>query len=138
MEIEDRAYGPDSSDEDIQILRNRVKLYEKDIILFKELPVMTDFSIKVTTDEIATYLNSGVARYIIIDLVGVPPPSALIRAKLKEYYSQYTDQIEHMAFFTGKNALINLVAKYMVRTIGYREYSFHKTKEQALKAIKNG
>ena len=136
--IEKRAYGPDSTEEEIQMLRNRVQLLEAGILLFREVPVMSPFEIDITTDEIAKYLNSGQAKYIIIDLIGVAPPDSLLRAKLKESYSPYADQIEHVAFFTGMNAILNLVAKFMVRTVGYKKYSFHKTMDQAVNAIKNG
>ena len=137
MEIEHRAYGPNSTKAEVQMLRDRVELLEAGILLFREVPVMSPFEIEITTDEIGKYLNSGKAQYIIIDLVGVAPPDSLLREKLKACYSPYTDQIEHMAFFTGMNSFLNLVAKFMVRTVGYKKYSFHKTLEQAIKAIKN-
>jgi len=42
-----------------------------------------------------------------------------------------------VAYFTEMNVILNLIAKFMVRTIGYKKYSFHKTKEQAFKAIED-
>ena len=137
MKIEARAYGPDSTDEEIRLLQDRVQLYNEDTILLTEIPVMSLFSIETTANEIGRYLEDERVRYIIIDLVGVGAPDAALRAKLKECYSKYTNQIDHVAYFTEMNVILNLIAKFMVRTIGYKKYSFHKTKEQALKAIRN-
>jgi len=62
MEIEDRIYGPDSSPAEIQMLCDRVQLYKEDILLFKELKIMSPFAIEVMTNEMARYLNNGQAR----------------------------------------------------------------------------
>ncbi len=137
IQIEKRAYNSDSSNEEILMLRSRVRLLDPETIHFDEVPVMSNFEIEITCNEIAKHLKDG-ARYLVINLTGVNPPDSPLREQLKTCYSKYVDLIDHVSFYTGKNAILNLIAKYMVRTVGYKKYTFHKTKEQALNAIKNG
>lgn len=136
MEIENRPYGPDSTQEEIEMLRNRVTLLDQDTVHFFEVPVMSIFQIEIVCNEIGKYLDDG-AKYLVINLTVANPPDSPLREQLKKCYSKYTHLIHHVSFYTGKNTILNLIAKYMVRTVGYKKYTFHKTKEQALSALKN-
>lgn len=137
LQIENRTYESDSTEEEIQMLKDRVQLIDDTTIYFDEVPIMSEFAIQVTTDQIGEYLNISNVKYLIINLLGTDSPNAPIRAKLKECYTLYIDRINYVAFFTGNNIVMNLIAKYMVRSVGYKKFSIHKTKEQAYKAIRD-
>ena len=45
--------------------------------------------------------------------------------------------LNHAAIYTGKNFILNIAAKFVMERVGFASYSIHKTKEEALDAIKN-
>ena len=134
--LEKKAYGPDSTAEEIKMLKSRVGILNDTTIYLDEVPIMSEFEIEITSGEIGDYLSKNSdLKYIVINLINTAPPDAKLREKLRQCYSSYVGRINYVAYYTGNNTFLNLIAKYMVRTIGYKKYSFHKTKEQALKAI---
>jgi len=137
MEIEHRPYGPDSSPAEIQMLKDRVELLDHTTVYVDEVPIMSPFEIEVTTQQIAAYLRTSNAKFLVINLIGTENPDALLRAEIKKHYSQFSERIEHIAFYTGNNVIINLIAKLMVRVVGNKHYTFHTTREQAFKAIED-
>ena len=135
IKIEKRPYGPDSTEAEIQMLKDRVELLDDSTIYIDEVPIMSPFEIEVTTKQIAKYLRTSNARFLIINLIGTQNPDVVLRAEIKKHYSPFAEHLEHIAFYTGNNKLINLIAKFMVRVVGNKKYSFHKTREQAFNAI---
>jgi hypothetical protein len=47
LQIEARAYGPDSTPEEIAAIKARVYLYAPDIIMWQEVPVMSVFQVEM-------------------------------------------------------------------------------------------
>lgn len=137
IKIENRTYDSDSTEQEIELLKSRVTLIDKTIVYYDEVPFMSEFQTEITSKQIAEYVFNNNAKYILLNLVGTTPPNAPQRAKIKQCYSQFVEHIDYVSFYTNNNVLINLVAKFMVRGTGFKKYSIHKTKEQALKAIKN-
>ena len=137
MELERRTYGPDSSLEEIELLRSRVSLLPNGVIQFKEAPVMSEFQCEVMWSKVEEMIDTNKENYLLVDLTGIEPPNARIRAKIKECVNRFGEHVNHAALVTGRNKIVNLVAKFVVGGLGFQSISFHGTREQALKAIED-
>lgn len=84
-------------------------------------------------DEVARLMRDPGCEYLIVDLTDADRPNAKNRALLT-HHGQMIRDLKHVAVFTGRNALMNVVAKFLLSPI-YRSYSVHKTREQAEEAI---
>src|SRR5262245_57097989 len=52
MKLESRPYGPDSTPEEIQAIRNRVSVYDGDIVMYKEVPVQSLFQLDLFQEKL--------------------------------------------------------------------------------------
>ena len=75
--------------------------------------------------------------FLIIDLTEALRPDAETREYLRQKFHPIKDNLEHVAIYTGKNVILNIAAKFVLRGIGLEPYSLHTKHEEALAAIKN-
>lgn len=133
--MEKREYGPDSSPEEIQMLRDRVYLLNPDTIFFNEAIVMSEFQTETMWERAEELMDKTKPVFLLVDLVDSKPPNARQRAKVKQCLNRFSSHIKHAALYTEKNKLINLVAKFVLGGAGFQEYSIHVKREEALNAI---
>jgi hypothetical protein len=94
-------------------MARRVYFIAPGILLCKERPVITGPSIKAMFD-LCRELTVELDRYhVIVDLTETAEPSAEVRALLRKEIGKLT-ALRHMALFTGRNAMINVVAKFIL------------------------
>jgi hypothetical protein len=125
-DAEDRAAERDA-------LRRRVVLLEPGVILCREMPVMTKFTIDVLFER-ERELAGAKGFHIIVDLTETHEPDAEIRAYLKKKIASLFDGDFHMALVTRKNHLMNISVKFVVGKLG-RSVKMYDTIEQALEGI---
>jgi len=136
VEIEARAYGPESSPEEIAAIRDRVSLFADGILRFREVPVPTPFAIDVAFDRIHELVASMERYHLLLDLTEASRPSAAVRAHLRTRFSDLPRPPIHVGVFTGANFMLNMAAKFVL-TSCVPALSVHKTEAQALHAIRS-
>lgn len=73
--------------------------------------------------------------FLIVDLTTASRPDAATRKVLTQE-SKIIRNFKHVAIFTGKNIIINTVARFVFSSV-YDSYSVHKSLRDAEKAIEN-
>ncbi len=134
VEIEVRPYGPESTEEERQAIKDRVYLYSDRIVIFKETPIQTIFQIDLSFEKIEEITQELESFSLIIDLSEAKPPTAEIREHLKKCYSSL-DRMLHAAVVTERNFMLNIAAKFVLKGLGLKSYSIHKTMGEALGAV---
>jgi hypothetical protein len=135
--IEARAYGPDCTAEERAALAGRVSRYQDDIILLRELPVMTVFTVDVLFDEVDR-LTAGWSSYAgLVDLTETRArPSAEVREALRRRLQGSAERIRHAALLT-ESYLMTVAARFVFGGLAFNSMSIHRTREQALEALRN-
>jgi len=135
--IESRAYGPNSTPDEIEALRNRVSFHKGFTVLFREVPIGSEFQAGVCLGRVKELLHKHDCHSVIIDLSEANRPNPKFAEALKNQFRQMEDQLKHVVVFTGKNFLINVAAKFVLAGIPQR-FAVLKTMAQAEEAIRNG
>ena len=135
--FENRAYGPESTPEEIQAMQECITIHEPGILLWRELPVQSLFSLDVVEERLQI-LTRDLDRYdLLIDLVRATPPSPAVRARLKRIFTSQA-KLGRVAVFTGKNVMLNVAAKFVLGgSVGLRKYSVHRDAEEALDELRH-
>jgi hypothetical protein len=134
VNFEARPYGPDSTEEEIKAIQDRVYLFKYDIVMFKELPVQSVFQIDLFFNKIAEIAANLEYFYMIIDLSEANRPSAEVRDHLKKRAVELTN-LKYVSIFTGGRLMLNIAAKFVCVACGMKSYSVKNTLEEALEAV---
>lgn len=134
MELEARGYNEDCTEIEKQLILDRVWL-EGDLIFYDEVPVMSPYQIELMWKKIADITDPSCDYYMIVNLTNSKPPNAEQRAVLIENIKKVNSRLKHCAVYTGKNKLINLVAKFVIGSDVFHSYNLCKNKEEALAII---
>ena len=133
-----KSYDTNSSEEEIAYLKSLVSLENENLIVYKELPIISDFQLEVMWGKVKDLASREGAYFMFLDISEAQQKiTAKQRAKLKKLIRPALEHINHMAVYTGRNMFINLTAKFVLGGIRFKSISLHKTKNQALKTLKN-
>jgi hypothetical protein len=127
-----RPYGPNSTPEEIQAIRDCIYVFENDIVMYREVPVLSLFQVDLfhqKLDEIAQEFSSY---RLLVDLTHVHPPSAEIRTRLKKMFKAQKN-LRSVAVFTGNNFMLSIAAQFVFSVLGPQAFSVHVTCEEALR-----
>lgn len=134
-EVEQRPYGPESSEAEREALRNRVSLVEGHIVLFRAVPVPTPFQLDLCFDKVEE-LTGGMSSYsLVIDLSEGRRPSAEVRAHLRERFARLT-RLAHTSLLVGPNFVLSVAARFVLRGAGHGSLTIHRRHEDALEAAR--
>ena len=136
MPIAAKPYGPDSTPEEINELRARVTRHATGILLYEEVPVVTEFQIGVCFGHVEELLLENPGAGLIIDIRTSERPSAAIRECLRGWYCRLDGKLSRIAVVTGKNFLINIVAKFIMGGIP-QKVTVHTTVSDAVEALRH-
>ena len=73
---------------------------------------------------------------LLIDITETKPPGSRARRAINKRFTDICESVEHVAFWSGKNILINTVVQFIMYQTNLESFSIHTTKEAAIKAIK--
>jgi hypothetical protein len=135
--FEVRPYGPDSTPEEVQAIKDCVYLYKAGIVMYRELPIQSVFHLDLFQEKLTQVAGPLTSYALLIDLVAAKPPNAEIRSRLKALFASQQN-LRTAAVFTGKNFMLNVAAKFVLSGIGLKSFTIHKTLEEALKAVEHG
>lgn len=136
FQFEHKAYGPDSTEEEIQAIKDQASIYEQGIIYLKALPIGSPFSADLMLGQ-AMILGSQFSKYgLLLDLRNTQRPDAITRRKLDELFTKLGKEVNHVSFFTGTNILFNTTLKLILHELALSSYSIHSDHEEAINTIK--
>lgn len=133
--IEARPYGPDSTPEEIEAIRARLTWIEPGMLLWRELPVQTVFSVRIKMirlGEMAKEIAGPLREIVDLSEAGSPPQE--VRAELARVYKNH-ERVKKFAIVTGKNFLSNVFARFISALIGFSA-TFHQTIDEAVAELK--
>lgn len=136
QEVEARAYGADSTEDEIRAIKSRVYLVEGNVIYWQEVPVMSCWQVERFGEKIEQLLGELEQFHLLIDLRVSRPPSAPIREALRKVFSPLPERgLLRAAAFTEKNFFINVAAKLVLGGAGLA-FSVHSNKSDAELALR--
>jgi len=121
-----------------EAIRARVSLMEDDIIYFNEIPIPSVFSIDIVFDAIHKLALEKTKCAILINLISCIPPGAVARKHINKRFRELgenTESIKHVAYYTGRNFIINTAAKFVMYQTTIKSFSVDKHREQAMEKI---
>ncbi len=136
--VEKRAYQENSTPEEIALLEERVKLLEEGIIYYHEVPVQCPFSVNVLFDKVQRLAENINSRQcgLIIDVSDADHPNAPTRKVINQRFARICNIIPHVAFITGKNAIMNTAIRFVLFGTNLKSYSVDNDVESALMSTK--
>jgi hypothetical protein len=137
LELESRPYGEDSTPQEIEAIRARVYPYKDNLIMYNEVPVPSRFQLQHFEERMNEIAKTVDYYDLLIDLTVAQPPGAEIREQLKKLFGGQK-KLRKTAVFTGRNFMLNVAARFVLGRAGLREFSVHKTLDEALEAIGHG
>lgn len=136
MPIVAKPYGPESTPEEIGELRARVRLHEAGILIYEEIPVVTEFQLGICFGRVEELLREHPGAALIIDIRDSQRPPPAIREALQGWYNRLQDRLTRIAVVTGKNFLINIIAKFIMSGIP-QKVTVHTTVAEAAEALRH-
>jgi hypothetical protein len=133
-----RPYGPDSTPEEIQAMRDRVFVMEPGIVFWHEIPVQCPFSMQLMIDHALDLIGQQGACGLVVDLTEAEPPSAEVRQVLRPNVERLIAATRRYVLFTGKNFLLNATAKFIFGAIlGFGRVGLQRTREEAIQEVRD-
>ncbi|HEY8375586.1 MAG TPA: hypothetical protein VIK91_03815 [Nannocystis sp.] len=134
IQLQEREYGPDSSPDEIAAIEARLTMIRPGIVMYREVPVPSPFQIGVFADRLRR-LTEGLDSYdMIMDLSGARPPGKRAREALRELFGGARG-LRRVAVFTGKNFIIDGIARMLLKGSGVRDLTMCKDEASALAAL---
>jgi len=118
IKIEKRKYSRDNtSEEEIATLKKRIGYIDDNIILLKEISIPTAFVHQLFFEKLNKIVNSNDNFYLIIDLSEVKDkiPNVEVRAKIRENFEYYRNQIIHGCVIVGSNIFMKFATRLTLR-----------------------
>jgi hypothetical protein len=134
MKLSRRAYGPESTPDEVTAIRQQIQPFAGDVIFYRELPVQSLFHLDLFEERLREMTRRMPMFALLIDLTEAEFPSAEIRTRLKKMFLALPN-LRAVAVFTGRNFLINTAAKYVLSGPGMKPFSVHRTQEEAIAAL---
>jgi hypothetical protein len=127
-----REYGPESTPEERQAIANRVSLVGARILLIREMPIQSPFSVHLMYDRIEKLSQDWDRFAYIVDLTEAKRPNPETRAALKERSLRISRRISHVAIVVGTNELMRIMARLFAYGMGLASVSIHVTSAEAI------
>ena len=138
MEIAERAFGPDSTADEIDAIASRVSIIGDRILLMHEIPVQSSFSVNVMFDRMDELSREWDRFSYIADLNAARRPDPETRATLKERVLRISPRVSHAAIVVGNNLLMRAMARVFAYGMGLRSVSVHATLAEAVEETRGG
>jgi len=132
VELEERAYGPESTREETAAIADRVSIVDEGILLLQEIPVQSPFSVNVMFDRFEMFARDWDRFAYVVDLTDAKRPDAETRAVLKERALRVKLRVTHVAVVVGNNLLMRAMARLFAYGMGMESVGIHETRAEAI------
>lgn len=134
--FEERYYSEaDATPEYFEILSHTVYDFADRIVFLREHPRCSTFSVTENFRRMEELCSKYEECAYLIDLTGAEVPNAETRRIINYKFQNTPPNVKHVAFFSGKNFLINTAARFVMYQTKLESFSVTKTQEQALEKI---
>lgn len=114
MQFEARPYGPDSTPEEVEAMRARISVLPSDnIVLYRELPVMSIFAVDVMFGRVEELLRPQRRACLIVDVSEGGRPDAEARKRILEWVRKLSPPLTSIGVVTATNTLARIAAKFV-------------------------
>lgn len=134
MEIEDREYGSDSTQKEIDAIQARVYLYKDDIIVFNQLPKVSAFSTDLLFEKVEICAGDLDSFSLIIDISDSSRPNAKHRAQIKKKFKEL-QKLEKVAVIVKKYSVLEMASRFIAKGAGLKKFTVGDNFEQALEFV---
>jgi hypothetical protein len=132
MELEPRPYGPESTREEREAIADRVSVVDNRLLLIKELPVQTPFSVKLMFDRFRALAQDWDRFAYVVDLTEAQRPDPETRAALKAETLGMSPRVTHLAVAVGDNLVMRAMARLFAYAMGLTNVTTHATRAEAI------
>jgi hypothetical protein len=133
-----RPYGPESTPEEIQAMRERIFVAEPGIVFWHEIPMQCGFSMQLMTEHTLALIRQQGACGLVVDLTEAQPPSAEVRGLVRPSVEQLIAATRRYVVFTGKNFLLNATAKFILGAMfGFGRVGLQRTRDEAMQEVRD-
>lgn len=132
VDLEQRPYGPDSTREERDAIADRVSRLEEHVLLMREMPVQSPFSITLMFDRLEGLARDWDRFAYVVDLTEARRPDAETRAALKERVLRVSPRVAHVAIVVGSNLLMRAMARLVAYGMGLTSVGIHVTRAEAI------
>lgn len=114
VEIEARTYGPDASPAELEALRARVTLYKPGIVLYREIPKTSPFTINLMYDVAEALVIEHDCPFFLVDVrEATKLPSVQARKLIISRAERLSGQIRHYCLVINDNPLIAVASRFV-------------------------
>ena len=135
MELTQRPYGPESTREEREAIEERVSLIGERVLLMREIPVQSPFSVTLMFDRLETIVRDWDRFAYVADLTDATRPGPETRAALKERVLGISTRVVHVAIVVGGNLLMRAMARLFAYGMGLRSVSIHTSRAEAIEEV---
>jgi hypothetical protein len=132
VNLEQRAYGPDSTPEERDAISDRVSRIDERVLLLREVPVQSPFSINLMFDRLEALARDWDRFSYVVDLAEARRPDAETRAALKERVLRVSPRVAHVAIVVGGNLLMRAMARLFAYGLGFTSVGIHVRRGEAI------
>jgi hypothetical protein len=132
VELEQRAYGPESTREETAAIAERVSIVDEGILLMHEMPVQSPFSVNIMFDRLEALARDWDRFAYVVDLTDARRPDAETRAVLKERALRVKVRVTYVAIAVGNNVLMRAMARLFAYGMGLASVDIHATQAEAI------
>jgi len=138
VKIEKRYNAENTSKEEIEAIKDRVRFYTDNIIIYKQLPLPTAFAQNLFFEKLKEIVKPKNKFFLLIDLreVILSKPNSELREVLKNIFKYYKKQIIHCCVVvSSKGKIILKFAARIILSKSVNSHSIHSDFDEAVKKI---
>lgn len=128
LEIENRFYGPDCNEDELQAIHRRVFPVEDNVFVWHEMPKQTVFSVQAMAQSLHEKTRDLSEFYMIGDLTNAGRPSAEVRQTLREVLVTIPGLV-HLSTMVGNNVVLLIAAKFIFSRLGLASWDITRSME---------
>ncbi len=117
FKFEHRAYGPESTPEEVAAIRGRVSHLRDNIVEFRDLPVGSTFSLELMAVEMRRIAEGWRSIKVYVDVAAARRPSAEYREALLRLGAD-EPRIVAAAVFIGQSRVLATIARVSLAVLG--------------------
>ena len=134
--IKNREYDRNTTtDEEAEMIRGCMRKIDEGIIEWSEIPRHTKYSLDLVSEGLERETRGVELFTMIVDLRRATMPTAVIREGIREAVFSRS-QLLHTAVYTGRNSVLNVVARLIMSQTIANSYSVHRYRQEALEAAR--
>jgi hypothetical protein len=135
VEIESRAYGPESSEAEREAIKSRVSVIEDRVLYFRSIPQETPFTVDMMFDRLEELSADWDSFYIVRDFSQPMEINAETRAEVIERFSRFKHKVRHVALISDVNVFLRVTIRFLAARSSFFRYSVHRAFDEALEKV---